>query len=138
MDGQTLRSAESVSLREYIDTCLEARDKATDKAYQSMERRLDGMNEFRDALRDQGLTLVTKAEYRTWQEKIESAIDNTVTCKVFEPWQVETNKKLDDLIANKNLLAGKASQSGLNTVTLISVISLLLAAISLVLRLLGV
>lgn len=50
--------ADSVSLKEHIEAILEERQKAIDRAHASMEKRLDGMNEFRQTLADQMVTFV--------------------------------------------------------------------------------
>ena len=63
-----------VSLREYVERRLadqkelfeksqEAQDAATSLARLSMEKRLEGMNEFRDALKDQTKTFITRTEH---------------------------------------------------------------------------
>jgi hypothetical protein len=66
-------SFQGISLKEYIDnrfkSCkevrdalLEAKDTALIKAERSMEARLAGMNEFRDALKDQAGRFITRNE----------------------------------------------------------------------------
>lgn len=63
-------SETSVPLKEHFERIMLERDKATlahisgtqsalDKAETALNARLDGMNEFRDALRDQAATFVT-------------------------------------------------------------------------------
>lgn len=51
-----------ISLKDHFDSLLAARDKAEAEARAGMEKRLDGMNEFRDALKDQSSKFVTRAE----------------------------------------------------------------------------
>lgn len=51
-----------VSLRDYMEARLNAMDRATEVARASMDKRLDGMNEFRNALKDQSGQMVTRAE----------------------------------------------------------------------------
>ena len=53
---------ETVTLREYIDVKISALDRATVLAAQQMERRLEGMNEFRTQLKDQAAGFVSKDE----------------------------------------------------------------------------
>jgi regulator of sirC expression with transglutaminase-like and TPR domain len=110
-------SAEYVTLRDYIDARFCAQEKATEKAYQAMERRLDGMNEFRETLRDQSRTFVTKAEYN-------------VSCE-------KTSADIRDLLQAKDIATGKASQSSVNMATGISITGLVIAIISLFLKLFG-
>ena len=62
-----------VALKEYVDTrlydmCLKIEqhfdllDKAVNKSERAMDKRLDGMNEFRDALEDQNRTFMPRKE----------------------------------------------------------------------------
>ena len=57
-----LNNADMVSIRDYFDTRLIAIEQATGIAAASMEKRLNGMNEFRDTLRDQASRFVTRQE----------------------------------------------------------------------------
>lgn len=107
-------TAEYISLRDYIDTRLEAMNKATDMAYKEMDRRLSSMNEFRDSLKDQSNTFFTKAEQDLYREKIEGEIRA--------------------LREYKAVLESKASQSAVNLSTALSFIGLLLGVISLILH----
>ncbi len=103
-------SGEYISLKEYIDTCLEARDKATEVAYENMQHRLDGMNEFRQSLRDQNQTFLAKTEYCVWKETVDADIRT--------------------LRESRAELAGKADQKRVNTYMIITIISLLLGIAS--------
>ena len=49
-----------VTLREYFETRMQAIEKAVEVAYTSMDARLEGMNQFRDALRDQAAKFITR------------------------------------------------------------------------------
>jgi hypothetical protein len=80
-------SADYISMVKYVDTRLEAMDKATALAYEGIQI-----------------------------------------------WQIAVDKKLDELIASKNLLAGKAIQSSLTIATILSVTGLTLALIALFLK----
>ena len=71
----------NVSLKEHLDhrfedlyRFLEARfagqTKAVEKAENSMNLRLEGMNEFRDQMKDQAATFVTREEHRPWVERL--------------------------------------------------------------------
>ena len=51
-----------VSLKEYIDTRLEAIDRAIQTADAVLSYRLAGMNEFRDAMKDQALRFALRDE----------------------------------------------------------------------------
>jgi hypothetical protein len=60
MDPQT--RADMVTLKEHLETRLDALDKSIAVATQALEKRLSGMNEFRDTLRDQAARFVTRDE----------------------------------------------------------------------------
>ena len=51
-------------LKEHYDAVLKARDDETERTRQSMERRLEGMNEFRALITDLTGTFVTRRELR--------------------------------------------------------------------------
>jgi len=52
----------TVSLKEYVDTLFAEKQRAIDKAENSMNTRLEGMNEFRNTLKDQAGKFVTREE----------------------------------------------------------------------------
>jgi len=52
----------SVSLEKHFESRLAALEKATTVAAATMDKRLDGMNEFRDTLKDQASRFVTRDE----------------------------------------------------------------------------
>lgn len=60
-----------VTLKEYVDARFCAIEKATAIANTSMDKRLEGMNEFREALKDQSAKLATRAELDVAQKAIE-------------------------------------------------------------------
>jgi hypothetical protein len=103
-----------VSLKEYFDTKIKAQEErvniiiegqkeALNIARESMEKRLDSMNEFRQQLKDQSVMFITKAEHEFVVQDIR------------------------ELRESKAKLEGKADQSSVNKVFLISIISLFLA-----------
>ena len=53
-------TADLASYRDLMDTRFLAVELSTQKAEQSMGKRLDGMNEIRDAMKDQAIDFVTK------------------------------------------------------------------------------
>jgi len=75
-----------VSLKEYTDKLItdlcqkinnqfDDRDKATESAYRSMEKRLDGMNEFRESLREAQATYTTRREHEALIEKYDESFN---------------------------------------------------------------
>jgi hypothetical protein len=116
--------AEFVTLRDYVDTRLDAIEKEKDASTRALEKRLDGMNEIRDALKDQQSFFVSKAEYRTAHERLADDIRS--------------------LRESRALLEGKASTESVNKVgntaltgIAIGVIGMIISVISLLLRLMG-
>jgi hypothetical protein len=58
------------ALKQYVDRRFEEKDRQVTAALIASEKRLDGMNEFRDQLRDQAATLLPRAEYDARQQQI--------------------------------------------------------------------
>ena len=112
---QSINHSNYVTLREYIDSRLNATDKALELARESMDRRLDTMNEFRASLKDQASTFVPCTEYNAWKKAIDEDI-----------------RSLRD---SRSMLAGKAAQSTVTVVALFTVANLVLAILSLALSL---
>jgi len=102
------------TLKEYLNVQIEALKHATLIAKESMEKRLDGMNEFRDQLKDQATSFIPRVEYK---ESIYSL-----------------QKQVDDLKQSRDILAGKASQSSVNIAYILTAISLLLSVFSFILN----
>lgn len=104
-----------VSLKEHIEVRIRALEKATEIAASQMEKRLDGMNEFRQQLKDQEATYLTRTEYQTARGAVE--------------------RDIRMLLDSKATLDGKASQQALNVATVISIAALVMALLGLLLRL---
>lgn len=76
--GQTVNDlSPMVTMKEYVDMVSEWQQKLTkaeidnindnvNKANSTMDKRLDGMNEFRDALKDSNATYITRSELIAW------------------------------------------------------------------------
>jgi len=105
----------TVSLRTYFDIRFDSLDKANSVAYEAMERRLEGMNEFRDTLRDQAARFVTRSELDIIKDRIDADI------RVLREY--------------KSLLEGKASQHSVNVAMFLSAAGLLIGIVSIVLKL---
>lgn len=63
-----------VSWRDYVDNRIYALEKATDLAARTLEKRLEGMNEFREALKNQAALFVTRNEMKIQLDKIDDDI----------------------------------------------------------------
>jgi len=94
------------AMREYFDLRFTSSDKAVSVATTSLEKRLEGMNEFRDALKDQASRFVTRDEL-TLQLK-------------------QLAVEVDSLKISRAVMEGKASQSSMYLTMAISVASLFL------------
>ena len=58
------------ALENAIELRAETHERALDIAHRGLEKRLEGMNEFRAQLRDQTATLLPRAEYELMHEKL--------------------------------------------------------------------
>lgn len=103
---------DTISLKEYIDLRVRNVDESVSIAYRSMEKRLAGMNEFRDTLKDQASKFVTRAEI---EDKVETM-----------------QKQIDVLLISKATLEGKASQQSVVTALIISAIGIVLGLIGII------
>jgi hypothetical protein len=114
-----------ISQREYFERILIEREKKFDERFQfqkdevksalaSMDKRLDGMNEFRASLQDQTKNQVSKSEFQTFKDA--------------------TDKDIRMLRESKAELDGMASQSSVNLSLGISVLGLLVGSISIVMK----
>ena len=110
----SVSSREAVSLKEHFDTRLKAIEKSTDLSANTLEKRLEGMNEFRDTLRDQASRFVTRDEL-----------------------EVRTSVNRDaiaELRTFKDRLEGKASASSVYIAYGISLVGLVLSIIGILMK----
>ncbi len=103
-----------VTLREFLDSKIIDIKESVKTAYASMEKRLEGMNEFRDQLKDQASKFVTRAEIDILMSRI--------------------NSDIRELLQSKANLEGKASQQSVNMALLISVISIIVGIVAIILK----
>ena len=94
-------------IRLYYDAKFEDLEKSSLLVSASLEKRLDSMNEFRNALTDQANHFITRAEYAINHDRV-----------------VDDIKGLRESRAE---LQGKASQSAVNIATVIAIIGVLIA-----------
>lgn len=59
---------DQIPLKDYMDMRFQESDKRLHDAHASMEKRLDGMNEFRETLKDSQSTFITKDEALSMHE----------------------------------------------------------------------
>ncbi len=113
-NNPVMHTRDGVSLKEYVDTRFAAAQQAIDKAEATMTARLATMNEFREQLRDQAGHFITRDELNIQIKKLSEDVDAL--------------QKIADVAE------GKASQSSMIFSYAISIISLIIAIASLVLR----
>ena len=119
-------SGSEIWLKEYFEARLAALEKAIETARVGMEKRLDGMNEFRDALKDQSARSPTR-------EEVERRIDvvDANLCSSVEALE----KDIKELMKFKNQLEGVASQKDVNSARIIAYVGLAIALFNLISRL---
>jgi hypothetical protein len=98
-------------LRDYIDIRFTSIDKATILAQESLDVRLESMNEFRNSMKDQTAQYITRTEHRSLLDKI---------CI-----QIQALEKISDR------QEGKASQKSVTYAYIIAVISMIISGVGL-------
>lgn len=106
-----------ISLKEYFNIRVDAIEKSIEVAHEEMNRRLEGMNEFRKQLDRQSDDFFSRSEHELFRRKVEEDIQG--------------------LREFRSEMRGKASQSSVILSTLLAVGGLLLASISIVLGFFG-
>jgi hypothetical protein len=101
---------DGVSLREYVEFRLCAIQQAIDKSEKILNVRLEAMNEFRDALKDQSANFLTKEAYDAKHTVLQNQVD--------------------DLRLSKATLDGKASAASVYVGYAIALIGIILAILS--------
>ena len=99
------------ALEDKIISILDGQKTALEIAREGLEKRLDGMNEFRATLKDQASTFLTCAEFSAKHELIQ--------------------KQVDDLRLKSAILDGKADQKSVNTIMVLAIITVFLTIIGL-------
>jgi len=101
-------------LKELFGSELRSIDRATDIARVGMEKRLEGMNEFRQQLNDQAKEFITRPELNAIRKEIEADIRI--------------------LRESKATLEGKADQKAVNIAMAISLIGLIIGVIAIIIH----
>jgi hypothetical protein len=112
-------SDDNVPLKEYFEARVVALEKATILAAHQMERRLEGMNEFREQLKDQAGQFQTKQEANLrWDNFIRD--------------QEAIKSDIRILRESRAMLEGKASQQSVNVATILAVVGIVLWMVDIV------
>lgn len=110
-----------IPIKDYFEMRIEALEKATTLAALQMDKRLEGMNEFRTQLKDQGQTFLTRAE-------MDIVSHNT---------RSEISLMKDDiriLREAKAQMEGKASQQSVQVSLVFAIIGILIGIASLMIK----
>lgn len=110
--GVEILKADLEWTKKFFESKFEDLEKRTEQARVGMEKRLDSMNEFREALKDQSAKSPTRIEIDTKIDALE--------------------KDIRLLNSFKDALEGKASQSDVNNARLIGYIGIAIGVIGLV------
>lgn len=126
-----MTDGETVCLREYIESRLKDQEKhmnaridgiekAIELAAQNLDARLESMNEFRDSLKDQTMTFISRTEF----EKTMTGISEN------------HNDRLRTLELSRAELQGKASQGAVNVSLVVAVMSAIISIVGVITRIL--
>jgi len=126
---------QDVSLREYLEnridnlekTLLErysTQEKTTANVLSANEKRLDSMNEFRETLRDQNRTFITRTDHESLIASFQKDIDRI-------------DDDIESLKISRAELSGKASQSQLNIHFIFTLVSFVIAVVGLLIKWFG-
>ena len=115
LERQVLSTAEA--LEKSHQMAAAAAERNTALAAEALERRLEMLNEFRTAMKDQAAGFFTRAEHSLYMESVAS--------------------DLRSLRESRAELKGMASQSSVNVALLISLLSLFIGSVSILLRMVG-
>ena len=115
LEKQVLSTA--AALEKSHQTALTTAERSTVFASEVLERRLEMLNEFRTAMKDQAAGFFTRAEHSLYMESVASDL------RSLREWRSE--------------LKGMASQSSVNVALLISLLSLFMGSVSILLRMVG-
>ena len=118
---KTMTDQDNINLKEYInskiidmeklfETRITSLEKATIVAANLMEKRLESMNEFRQQLKDQSNTFITRNEHGIQHEKV---VDD-----------------IRSLRESRSCFEGKASQADVNKIRTVAIIGVIIAVIS--------
>ena len=113
------------SLRELIEANFKAIEVATNKALNANDKRLDVMNEFRQALKDQTGTFITRKDFDTQHERVREDIQR------LEISRAEMDAKADQSKVDTRFQGNQKTMNRLMLFNIISIgIALLAIAVS--------
>ena len=122
--SQDFTQADGVTLREYFESRFDAMDKALEISQKSNDARLERMNEFREAMKDQAGRFITRemADATRNQMLAEIRAEISTICA-----------DIDNLKKYQATMEGKASQTAVFITLGIAILGLALTVVSLLL-----
>jgi len=126
--SQSQLSNSEIGLKEYFEARLAALEKAIETARVGMEKRLDGMNEFRDVLKDQNARSPSREEVERRIDVVEANMCASVEA---------VEKDIKELMKFKNQMEGMASQKDVSSARGIAFAGLAIALFNLISKLVG-
>ena len=131
------RKQNDPTLRELFEQRFDSMDRALMVAMEAMNRRLDGMNEFREALKDQASQMMTRVECAATRKTIEGDIrslrDSENLSISRTEYDAQHQRVIEDiklLRESKAMLEGKASQLSVNITLGLAVLGVVVSIIS--------
>ena len=131
---------DGVTLRDYVDSRLAAMEKATTVAYDAMNKRLEGMNEFRQAMQDMRSETVTRTEFSQMRERLVTLANcsdvESLRQRLEQLYQIrgvqikEIEDEIQSLAEFRAELRGKASTQSVMVAYIVSGIGILFSLIS--------
>ena len=123
-----------ISLKDWVDLRFAVADKAIDKAENSMSKRLDTMNEFRQQLNDAQKTYFTRSEFDGAHQRVIDDIKELQKCSSSLINRREFDEHLSQYAVMKtdvDIAKGKASMTSVYVAWLLSGASLIVGIIHL-------
>ena len=126
--SQSQLSNSEIGLKEYFESKLCGLERAIETARVGMEKRLDGMNEFRDVLKDQNARSPSREEVERRIDVVEANMCASVEA---------VEKDIKELMKFKNQMEGVASQKDVSSARGIAFAGLAIALFNLISKLVG-
>ncbi len=108
-----------VAMDRAVSSALMAADKAVSKAESATEKRFEGVNEFRETLRDQAATLMPRIEYEVNHKSLITAVTNVT----------ERVNRMENTQFGKKEGLGLVGQIGLGIMAIISAAAAIASAL---------
>ncbi len=122
------RYGRGVPLQEHLEKLFDARitamEKAVGVAKETMESRLEGMNEFRAALTSQASTFLPRSEYGLQHAALENKIDTAQ--KQYESSHRDLERKIEKLENLRSNINGRLWALGVGGTVLVIVVEFLI------------